>query len=34
MNINFWERLKNKKLVIYTSFGNYEWKPKIVGYFK
>lgn len=33
MNINYWKRLKEKRKVIYTSFGEHEWRPKTIGYF-
>ena len=33
MIIDYWNRLKNKELIIYTSFGDYKWRPKVIGYF-
>lgn len=29
-----WNRLKEKKLVIYSSYGEYKWRPKTIGYFR
>jgi hypothetical protein len=30
----FWNRLKERKLVIYTSYDEIQYKPKTTGYFK
>ena len=31
---DFWKRLKDRKLVIYSSYGEYIHKPKTIGYFR
>jgi hypothetical protein len=34
MIIDFWCRLKNKELIIYTFGKEYKWSPKVIGYFR